>query len=127
MKIILLLMSFFITSFCYSQNWKFLSEEKNGIYYYRPNTDETAWIKIVSDKMEYYPKKTSQKLATVDGYKILLYKFDCKSKKIGVIQATVYSKEGEVLDTYSENELLVEMNYVNPDSIGEYLLKTFCE
>ena len=127
MKIILLLISFFISSFCYSQDWKFVLESKTGIYQYKPNTDETAWIKLIDDKIEYYPRKTSQRLATVDGYEISLYKFDCKSKKIGIIQVTVYSKDGKVLDTYSENELLVEMNYVTPDSIGEVLLKTFCE
>lgn len=127
MKKILLLLSFFTFSFCYSQDWKFISEQNNGAYYYKPNTEDNAWIKIVSDKTEYYPSKTSLKKSTTDGYQIILWKFDCRSKKIGVIQSTVYSKDGKVLQTYKENEVLVEMNYVNPDSVGEELLRVFCE
>lgn len=127
MKKILVLLSFFTFSFCYSQDWKFLFEQKDGIYYYKPNTDETAWIKVISEKTEYYPTKTSEKTKTVDGYKLILWKFDCTSKKLGFIQASVYSKDGVVMDTFRENELLVEMNYVIPDSVGERLLKVFCE
>lgn len=127
MKKTLLLLSFFIFSFGYSQDWKLLFEIEGATYYYKPNTDDNAWIKIVSAETEYYPDKFSKKAKIVDGYRVLLWKFDCRNKKLGVIQVTTYSKDGKVLNTYKENEILVEMNYVNPDSVGEGLLNTFCE
>jgi hypothetical protein len=92
------------------------------------NTD-TAWIKIVSEKTEYYPKnlyRLSDKPKKTDGYKLVLWKFDCASKKLGIIQSSVYNKDGEIIDSYKKNEILVEMDYVNPDSIGEALLGIFC-
>lgn len=119
MKKTLLLLSFFIFSFGYSQDWVMLFEIEGATYYYKPNTDDNAWIKIVSAETEYYPDKFSKKAKIVDGYRVLLWKFDCRNKKLGVIQVTTYSKDGKVLNTYKENEILVEMNYVNPDSVGE--------
>ncbi|SCZ00051.1 surface-adhesin E family protein [Flavobacterium caeni] len=117
-----------ILAFCssYSQDWKMLFESEMGTYYYKPNTDETAWVKIVSNKTEYYPSKTSTQTKTVDGHKTILWKFNCRSRKLGIIKSTTYSKNGKVLESFSENEILVEMDYVNPDSIGEELLNYFC-
>ncbi|MGH2666403.1 surface-adhesin E family protein [Flavobacterium sp.] len=127
MKKILLLLSLFTFSFSYSQDWKLLFDQENGEYYYKPNTYDTAWIKIVSEKTKYYPNKASQKEKIVDGYQMVLWKFDCNSKQLGIIQSTVYSKDGKMLQTFKQNEVLVEMNYVNPDSVGEGLLNQFCE
>lgn len=127
MKKTLLLLSFFIFSFGYSQDWKLLFEIEGATYYYKPNTDDNAWIKIVSSKTEYYSNESSQKSKIVDGYKILLWKFDCRNKKIGVIKTSTYSKDGKIVDSNSVNEFLVEMDYVNPDSVGEELLTVFCE
>ena len=127
MKKILLIISFFTISFCYSQDWEIVTKQENGDFYYKPNTDETAWIKIVSDKTEYYPSKTSSNTKTVDGYKIVLWKYDCTDKKIGIIKSTTYSKDGKVLENFSQKEYLVEMDYVNPETLGEALLLHFCK
>ena len=109
MKKILLIISLFVISFCYSQDWELVTKQENGIFYYKPNTNETAWIKIVSDKTEYYPSKTSSKTKIVDGYKLVLWKYDCIEKKIGIIKSTTYTKAGKVLENFSQNELFVEM------------------
>ena len=126
MKKILLLLSLFTFSLSYSQDWKLLFESKEGSYYYKPNTENTGWIKLVSDKTVYYQKNDRVNSKTVDGYTMILYKFDCQSKKIGVIKSTVYSKNGEVLDNYKKNEVLVDMDYVDPESKAERLLSSFC-
>jgi hypothetical protein len=127
MKKIIILISLINFSFCYSQDWKLLHESPElGTYYYKPNNYQTAWIKIISEKTEYYPSKTTANKKTVDGYKIVLWKFDCRDRKIGVIKSTTYSKDGTVLESYNKNEVLVDMDYVNPDSIGESLLNNFC-
>lgn len=126
MKKYLLLLMLFAFSFSYSQDWKLIFELKNGTYYYKANTKNTAWIKLVSDKTEYFPDEISKKAIIVDGYKLMLWKFDCRSRQTGIIQIIAYSQDGEVLDTYRENEILVEMDYVIPGTIGEGLLETFC-
>ena len=126
MKKALILLSFFTISFCYSQDWKLLFDAKEGTYYYKPNTEKTAWVKLVSDKTIYYSKDDRSNSKTVDGYTIILYKFDCSLKKIGVIKSTAYSKAGDELDSYKKNEFLVEMDYVDPESKAERLLSSFC-
>lgn len=126
MKKLLLLLSIISFSNSYSQKWEPLFDSEKGSYYYKANTDDTAWTKLVFEKIEYYSSKT-RKSEIVDGYKMTLWKFDCEKKKLGIIQAIVYSKDGKSLDSFSQNEVLVEMNYVIPESIGERLLWSFCE
>lgn len=121
-------MLFFLSSYCDGQDWKLVTELKNGSYYYKPNTNETAWIKIISDSIEYYPTESPQGVKkTVDGYQLVLWKFDCTSKKLGLIQTSVYSKDGTLLSKSKQNEQLVEMDYVIPDSLGEDILKSICQ
>ena len=128
MKKVLFLISFLATSFCYSQvkDWEFILESEAGTYYYKPNNDRTAWIKVVSENTKYYPKETYPKAKTIDGYTMILWKFDCDEQKMGIVKSTTYSKDGISINSYSHDEILVEMDYVNPDSIGEALLTTFC-
>ena len=127
MKTYITIILLLTASLTYSQDWQLIIEKENESYYYKPNTDETAWIKIVSPKTEYQPNKASQASKTVDGHKLILWKYNCRTKKIGIIKSTTYSKDGKVLETFSVNDVLVEMDYVNPDSIGEGLLNIFCE
>ena len=126
MKQVIFFFLFFSYSYCYSQDWQFLFEVELDTYYYKPNNKNTAWVKVISEKTEYFPSKSSLKTKSIDGYKIQLWKFDCLERQIGLIKSTTYSKEGKPIHNYSLNELLVEMDYVNPDSIGETLLSTFC-
>ena len=121
MKKILILISFLTFSISYSQNWKLLFETKSETYYYKPNTSETAWIKTISEKQ----KNPEKGVERIDGYTITLWKFDCNSKKLGVISSSIYSKDGKVLDSLKIKETV--MNYITPDSDHERLLKVFCE
>ena len=126
MKQTLLLLLIVFSIKTYSQNWEKILQTEQEEYLYKPNTRNTAWIKIISEKIEYVSEET-QKEEIIDGYKMILWKFDCSGKKIGIIQAIVYSKEGKSLSSFSQNEILVEMNYVVPETIGEKLLYIFCE
>ncbi|MCB0743365.1 MAG: hypothetical protein KDC67_05635 [Ignavibacteriae bacterium] len=122
--LVLILIVFSIKS--YSQNWEQILQTEQEEYFYKSNTHNTAWVKVVSDKIEYLSDKT-QKTVIVDGYKMVLWKFDCRQKQIGIIQALVYNKDGEVLNSFKQDEILVDMNYVVPETIGETLLYKFCE
>lgn len=126
MKRFLFLIMLFIGANLFSQDWEEILKGNESKYYYKPNTDKTGWIKEVSNKIAYYPTKKDQSKKIIDGSKIILYKFDCSNRQIGIIQIITYSKSGEIVDTYRINEYLVEMNYVIPDSIGEGLLDSFC-
>ena len=129
MKFFYLFITLFLTTtLSYSQNkdWELILESKTGNYYYKPNNNRTAWIKVVSEKTKYFSKETNPKEKTIDGYTILLWKFDCDDQKMGIVKSTTYSKDGNSVSTFSQNEILVDMDYVNPDSIGEALLNTFC-
>ena len=110
----------------YSQNWEQILQTEQEEYFYKPNTRNTAWVKVVSEKTEYTSEKTL-KNEIIDGYKMILWKFDCYEKKLGIIQAIIYSKDGKPLDSFKQNEILVEMDFVVPETVGEKLLYIFCE
>jgi len=112
-------------SFSYSQDWQFIFENNTDTFYYKPNTENTIWIKMISSKTDYYPK-TSTGLKVIDGYIVTLWKFDCENKKAGLVQQNVYSKEDNLLASLKQNQYLTEMKYVIPDSVGEGFFGVFC-
>lgn len=126
MKQILVIFLIVFSTKTYSQNWEQILQTEQEEYFYKPNTRNTAWVKIVSEKIEYDSEKT-QKKEIIDGYKMILWKFDCSGKKIGIIQAIIYSKDGKSIQSYEQNEFLMEMSYVVPETIGEELLYKFCD
>ena len=126
MKKQLLLLLLFIGSACSAQDWQYLMESNNNVYYYKPNTSTTAWIKVVSEMTSYYVSDDAIRPTTIEGYKVYLYKFSCSSKKLGVLKTIVYSKEGTPLDISSTDEFLADMEAVKPNSAGEEMLFHFC-
>ena len=126
MKKQLLLLLLFIGSVCSAQDWQYLMESNNNVYYYKLNTSTTVWVKVVSDVTTYYASNDDLKPTLVDGYTVYLYKFSCASKKLGVVKTIVYSKEGKALDTQSTDEFLADMEAVKPNSVGEEMLFHFC-
>ncbi len=114
---------FLIFSFSYSQEWKLILKESNKNYYYKTNDQTTAWIKIVSNKIEYYESKV---LKSVDGYKLMLYKFQCDSNKVGVKEIIVYSKKGKLIRKITKKDELVDMQQVPKTSLAERFFKIFC-
>jgi hypothetical protein len=126
MKKQLLLLLLFIGSVCSAQDWQYLMESNNNVYYYKLNSRTTAWIKVVSEITRYYASEDDIKPTTVDGYTVYLYKLSCSSKKIGILQTIVYSKDGKPLDATSTDEFLADMEAVKPNSVGEEMLFKFC-
>ncbi|KFC20216.1 hypothetical protein [Chryseobacterium sp. FH1] len=125
MKKILLFLSLLLFSLSYSQDWKTISLNDEEAVFYKYNTDDTAWFKTVSEKTEYYPKN-SKVAKIVNGYTLALFKFDCDDKKMGLFQMNVYSKEGKLLDHFEVNEILADMSYVVPETMGERYFNEFC-
>lgn len=125
MNKLLLTSGLFIFSFSCAQDWKYIFENNTDTFYYKPNTENTAWIKVISSKTEYYPK-TSTGLKIIDGYTLTLWKFDCENKKTSLLQWNVYSKEDSFLAGLQQNKHVVEMDYDIPDSVGEGFFHVFC-
>ena len=75
-------------------------------------------------KFTYYDNGKNK---TVDGYQLNLWLFDCEEKQIGVVQTTTYDKSGNVLGTLNIKSYEIEMQYVNPNSLGENFLQAFCK
>ncbi|SHK45079.1 hypothetical protein [Epilithonimonas mollis] len=118
-------LSLFIFSFSYSQDWKYIFESNTDIFYYKPDTENTAWIKMISGKTEYYPK-TSTGLKIIDGYILTLWRFDCENRKAGLVQWKLYTKEDSILASLSHNQYLSEMAYAIPEFVAEGFLGVFC-
>lgn len=128
MKKFLFITTLLIGANLFAQDWEYVtSGEDNNKFYYKPNTDDTAWIKEVSEKLVNYDTDKGKNKKTIDGYRVTLYKFDCSKRQIGGIQIITYSKLGKILKTYTLPEYLVQMNYVVPESIGESILNSFCK
>ncbi len=125
MKKQLLILLLFIGSVCSAQDWQYLMEANNNVYYYKLNSGSTAWVKVVSDN-SFSASVDDENPTTVEGYKVYLYKFSCTSKKLGVLKTIVYSKDGKPLDTRTTDEFLADMEVVKPNSVGEEMLFQFC-
>ncbi|WP_439480931.1 surface-adhesin E family protein [Chryseobacterium aquaticum] len=121
----------FIISFLkvYSQqsDWKYITGSKDNVeYFFKPKSHNTAWTKQVSKKVKYYTSGNVKSLKTIDGYEIVLYKFDCSEKKLGLGSSVIYSKLGDVIKSTDIDEYEIEMFYIIPDSVGETILNSFC-
>lgn len=117
---------FLLTSlFAYSQDWEQIGENDSGKYFYKPYTKNTAWVKKISDKIEYFVDSPI-KPKIVDGYQLVLWKFDCDDKKIGILQINTYTAHEKLLQSRNVPSYLMKMDYVTPDSIGEIYIETFC-
>lgn len=125
MKKILLLLSLLICTLSYAQDWKLIFEADDVAYYYKPNTKNTAWIKEVSDKMEYEPED-SLETKVIKGYHITLWKFDCAEEKIAPIQINVFSHDGKLLQEIQNEAEETEMFFVVSDTVGERFFGVFC-
>ncbi|WP_322969505.1 surface-adhesin E family protein [Faecalibacter sp. LW9] len=126
MKIILLFfLSFGCNLFAQDSEWNYIGTGTDKTkYYFKINSENTAWTKEESKETVYFVKNLKK---TIDGYHLSLWKFDCDEKQIGIVQKNTYSKDGKLIDNISLKSYEVEMDYVVPDSIGESLIKSFCE
>lgn len=125
MKNILLFILFFSSANLFSQDWQYLGKQDNGDeYYFKPSTSNTAWIKIVSQSIEF--TNSAGRKVNIAGHKMMLYKFDCEERKAGLAHLIIYNKEGKTQLNIPVKEWQIEMEYVIPDSVGEQFLDAFC-
>ena len=128
MKNILLLVTVFLAGHLFSQTEEWLNlgtDAKQSTYYYKPHSNNKAWVKVESPQIAYYDKDGKNK--TADGYQLNLWSYDCEEKQIGVVQTTTYDRAGNVLGTLSIKSYEMELHYVNPNSLGENFLQAFCK
>lgn len=120
---ILILIAFFAFTFTYSQEWELISTDSEGQeIYMRAHSRFTAWFKTTPVEI------TTKNNKTVEGYTVQLMKFDCRKKQMGLMAFYEYNKEGSVLDSFQETqEILVEMKYSPPETLGEFMINKFCE
>lgn len=126
MKKQLLLLSLFFCTICSAQEWQYLTESNTAVYYYKLNSDKTAWVKAVSETTNYYVSNDDIRPTTIDGYTVYLYKFSCTSRKVGIIKKIVYAKDGKPLSSESTDEFLADMEPVKPNSVAEEMLFQCC-
>ena len=134
MKKILCVIIFLITIATYSQEskeegkdykgWIFISSEENGdeLYYQKIKKDYT-WFKTVYNKPKEHKELFVEKPHTIIGH-MILYKFDCDEKELGV-KSQGYLTEDGVVD-YNQ-ELYAKMKIPFPDTIQMYYLNYFCD
>ena len=46
---------------------------------------------------------------------------------MGVLSSLKYDKDGNVITSNNVNEFLIQMEYVIPDSYGEFIFEHFCD
>lgn len=128
MKSLFLFCSLFLSNYLFSQTeeWKYigLDGKGNSTYYYKSNSKNTGWIKIESKETIYFDENQNEK--KIDGYQLILWKFDCEEKQIGVIQSITYDKNSKVLSSINLKSYEIEMFYIVPNSVGELFFKSFC-
>lgn len=110
MKKIILIILIFAGNMMFSQEWKKITEKDGYPVYYKPNTFNTAWLKVLNK----------------EGHQIILFRFNCVERQIGILQLTQYTNDNKQAYSTKTEEYEVEMEYVIPDTAGELLLNTFC-
>lgn len=128
MKSLLLFTAVAFSNCLFSQtnDWKYLgkNDSEKTIFYFKPNSNDTGWIKSESPETVYYDKNQKK---VIDGFTLNLWRFDCEERQIGLVQSIIYSKNSKLLQSIFLKDYEVEMNYVIPESNGEAFLKAFCE
>ena len=134
MKKILCVIIFLITIATYSQEskeegkdykgWIFISSEENGdeLYYQKFKKDYT-WFKTVYNKPKKHKELFVKEEHTIIGH-MILYKFDCNEKELGV-KSQGYLTEDGVVD-YNQDRF-EKMKIPFPDTIQMYYLNYFCD
>lgn len=134
MKKALTLIIFLITITTYSQEskiegkdydgWTYIGNQDDGDELYYKNFKENfTWFKTLYAK----PKKHKEFLGdehTTIGF-MVLYKFDCDAKEMGVKTQGYLTKEG-IVDSDQTKDLLIDMEVPFPDTIAEFYLNYFC-
>jgi len=130
MKKILCIVIFLVTIATYSQEkkeegknyngWFFIcnSKKSGDEHYYQAFKKNYVWLKTVFKK----PKKRIVEKHTVKG-SLVLYKFDCDKKEIGIKSSGYLTKSGVV---GINQQVFAKMEIPFPDTMQLFYLNYFC-
>jgi hypothetical protein len=129
MKKLLITVVFFITIATYSQQkkeWILINDTEDATFYIRKRTDDSAWFKT-SYKNDKIKERDDSGNDVVVRNSLVLFKFECTNLMMGVLSSLKYDKDGNVITSNNVNELFLRMEYVIPDTNGEFIFEYFCE
>ena len=129
MKKLLITVVFFITIATYSQQkkeWILINDSEDKTFYIRKRTDDTAWFKT-SFKNDKIKERDDSGNDVAVRNSLVLFKFECTNLMMGVLSSLKYDKDGNIITSNNVNELFLRMEYVIPDTNGEFIFEYFCE
>ena len=129
MKKLLITVVFFITIATYSQQkkeWILINDSEDRTFYIRKRTDDSAWFKT-SYKNDKIKERDDSGNDVVVRNSLVLFKFECTNLMMGVLSSLKYDKDGNVITSNNVNELFLQMEYVIPDTNGEFIFEYFCD
>ena len=129
MKKLLITVVFFITIATYSQQkkeWILINDTEDATFYIRKRTDDSAWFKT-SYKNDKIKERDDSGNDVAVRNSLVLFKFECTNLMMGVLSSLKYDKDGNVITSNNVNELFLRMEYVIPDTNGEFIFEYFCE
>jgi hypothetical protein len=129
MKKLLITVVFFITIATYSQQkkeWILINDTEDATFYIRKRTEDSAWFKT-SYKNDKIKERDDSGNDVVVRNSLVLFKFECTNLMMGVLSSLKYDKDGNVITSNNVNELFLRMEYVIPDTNGEFIFEYFCE
>jgi|GEM_PF-5963722 len=99
-----------------AQEWQNIGEDDKGMTYnIKAHSPNKVWVK------QSFPNDPSSKKS------ITLYLFNCDQKKLGEVQETLYDPDGGIEhSTGTTSDYIVQMNYVVPESMEEWILEAAC-
>ena len=129
MKKLLITVVFFITIATYSQQkkeWILINDTEDATFYIRKRTDDSAWFKT-SYKNDKIKERDDSGNDVAVRNSLVLFKFECTNLMMGVLSSLKYDKDGNVITSNNVNELFLRMEYVIPDTNGEFIFEYFCD
>ena len=129
MKKLLITVVFFITIATYSQQkkeWILINDSEDKTFYIRKRTDDTAWFKT-SFKNDKIKERDDSGNDVAVRNSLVLFKFECTNLMMGVLSSLKYDKDGNIITSNNVNELFLQMEYVIPDTNGEFIFEYFCD
>ena len=129
MKKLLITVVFFITIATYSQQkkeWILINDSEDRTFYIRKRTDDSAWFKT-SYKNDKIKERDDSGNDVAVRNSLVLFKFECTNLMMGVLSSLKYDKDGNVITSNNVNELFLQMEYVIPDTNGEFIFEYFCD
>ncbi len=130
LRIFFLLLIFFASQSCFSQNWIYVGKSGKGDTWYLRNIttsdygNKKVWSKRLAKSITY--QKRGKFYTMINGYCLELREYDCSGKQSKLLSLAYYNSTGSVVHSFRLQDYETDWDDVLPDSIGETLLNKFC-